>query len=142
MEQLQKQALPATEQQQQLGQDALDSTAKATEVILIWLNKLAKAILAHKATPAYQEHARKSGTQKNQSGLNETELKAKEEKKREQRQKYGRQPSRASGSDTGQARAQPSTASGSDTWQAPGQWQWHCDTWNSFSLWPAQWPAR
>ena len=66
------------------------------------------------ATLTYQEHARKSGTQKNKSGLTEIELSMKEEKKRAARLKYGRQPS---------------TASGSDTWQAPAQWQWHGDTW-------------
>jgi hypothetical protein len=95
--------LPATEQQR-------DSIATATATILNWLIMLANLIQEHKATPTYQEHARKSGTQKNKSGLNETELRMKEEKKRAARLKYGRQPSTASGSNTWQA-------SGSDTWQ-------------------------
>ena len=103
-----------------LQQDVRDSIATATETILNWLSMLANTIQDHKATPTYQEHARKSGTQKNKSGLTEIELKMKEEKKRAARQKYGRQPS---------------TASGSNTWQAPAQWQWHGDTWEA----PAQW---
>ena len=132
----------ATEQQRPLQQDVRDSIATATETILNWLSMLANSIQEHKATPTYQEHARKSGTQKNKSGLTEIELSMKEEKKRAARLKYGRQPSTASGSDTWQASAQwqwygrqPSTASGSDTWQAPAQWQWHGDTWQA----PAQW---
>ena len=99
----------ATEQQRPLKQDVRDSIATATETILKWLSTLANSIHEHKATPTYQDHARKSGTEKNTSGLNETERKLKEEKKRAARLKYGRQPSRASGS---------------DTWQAPAQWQW------------------
>jgi hypothetical protein len=95
--------LPATEQQR-------DSIATATVTILNWLSMLANLIQEHKATPTYQEHARKSGTQKNKSGLNETELRMKEEKKRAARLKYGRQPS---------------TASGSNTWQASGSHTWH-----------------
>jgi hypothetical protein len=87
--------VPATEQQRRLGRDLLDSIAAATEWILTWLNMLAKSIQSHKATPVYQEHARKSGTQKNQSGLTATELRVKEEKKREAHQKYGRRPSAA-----------------------------------------------
>jgi hypothetical protein len=102
----------ATEQRQH-------SIPTATETILRWLSMLANSIQEHKATPTYQEHARKSGTQKNKSGLTEIELSMKEEKKRAARLKYGRQPS---------------TASGSDTWQAPAQWQWHGDTWQA----PAQ----
>ena len=82
--------LPATEQQR-------DSIATATVTILNWLSMLANVIQEHKATPTYQEHARKSGTQKNKSGLTETELKEKAEKKRAARLKYGRQPSTASG---------------------------------------------
>ena len=112
--------LPATEQQRPLTQHVRDSIATATETILNWLSMLANSIQEHKATPTYQEHARKSGTQKNKSGLTEIELRMKEEKKRAARLKYGRQPS---------------TASGSDTWQAPAQWQWHGDTWQA----PAQW---
>ena len=112
--------LPATEQQRPLKQDVRDSIATATETILNWLSMLANSIQEHKATPTYQEHARKSGTQKNKSGLNETELSMKKEKKQAARVKYGRQPS---------------TASGSDTWQTPTQSQWHADTWQV----PAQW---
>ena len=128
-------ALPATEQQRRLRQDVRDSIATATEAILNWLSMLANSIQSHKATPAYQENARKSGTQKNKSGLTEIELRVKEEKKRAARLKYGRQPSTASGSDTWQAPAQPSAASGSDTWQAPAQWQWHGHTWKSQWQW-------
>ena len=98
--------LPATEQQRPLEQDVRDSIATATETILNWLSTVANSIQEHKATPTYQEHARKSGTLKNKSGLTETELKEKAEKKRAARLKYGRQPS---------------TASGSDSWQWHGQ---------------------
>jgi len=82
--------VPATEQQQRLGRDVLDSIATATEVILKWLNTLATTIQSHKATPTYQEHARRSGTQKNQSGLTATELEVKKDKKREAYLKCGR----------------------------------------------------
>ena len=99
-------AVFATEQQRPLKQDVRDSIATATETILNWLSMLANSIQEHKATPTYQEHARKSGTLKNKSGLTETELEEKAEKKRAARLKYGRQPS---------------TASGSDTWQWHGQ---------------------
>ena len=108
--------LLGTAQQQKLR----DSIATATEQILNWLGMLANSIQEHKATPTYQEHARKSGTQKNKSGLIEIELRLKEEKKREARVKFG---------------WHASTASGSDTWQAPAQWQWHGDTWQA----PARW---
>ena len=94
--------LPATEQQRPLEQDVRDSIATATETILNWLSTVANSIQEHKATPTYQEHARKSGTLKNKSGLTETELEEKAEKKRAARLKYGRQPSTASGSDTWQ----------------------------------------
>ena len=119
--------LPATEQQGPLEQDVRDSIATATNTILQWLSMLANLIQEHKATPEYQEHARKSGTQKNRSGLTEIELSMAEEKKRAARLKYGRQPSTASGSDTWQAPAQWQWHG--DTWQAPAQWQWHGDTW-------------
>ena len=82
--------VPATEQQQRLGQYRIDSIATATGVILTWLNMLATSIQSHKATPSYQEHTRRSGTQKNQSGLTATELEVKKEKKREAHLKYGR----------------------------------------------------
>ena len=82
--------VPATEQQQRLGRDVLESIATATGVILTWLNMLATSIQLHKATSSYQEHARRSGTQKNQSGLTATELEVKKEKKREAHLKYGR----------------------------------------------------
>ena len=48
--------VPATEQQQRLGQYRIDSIATATGVILTWLNMLATSIQSHKATPSYQEH--------------------------------------------------------------------------------------
>ena len=132
-------ALPATEQQQ-------PSIATATETILNWLSHVANAVHEHKATPAYQEHARKSGTQKNRSGLTDIESAARADKKRAARQKYRRQPSTASGSDTRQMPAQrqwradtwqaPARWQGhSSTWQTTAQWQWHADTWQA----PAQW---
>ena len=83
----------ATEQQRRLGHDTLDSIAAATEWIMKWLHTIAHAIQSHKATPRYQEHARKSGIQKNQSGLTATELRMKEEKKHEAQWKYGRRHS-------------------------------------------------
>ena len=96
----------AKEQQRPIQQAVRDSITTATETILFWVTMVANSIQEHKATPAYQEHARKSGTQKNKSGLTEIELSMKEEKKRAARLKHGRQPS---------------TASRSDTWQAPAQ---------------------
>ena len=81
--------VPATEQQPQLEPDVLESIATSTEWILTWLDMLANSIQSHKATPAYQEHARKSGTQKNQSGLTATELIVKESKQLEAQRKYG-----------------------------------------------------
>ena len=140
-------SLPATEQPRPLTEDVRESMARATEMILNWLGVLATSIHEHKATDKYQEHARKSGTQKNKSGLTETELKLKEEKKREARMKYGRQPSTASCSDTWHAPAQWQWHG--DTWQAPAQWQWRGDTWQALAQWqghgdtwqaPAQWP--
>ena len=98
--------LSDTEQQRPLEQDVQDSIATATETILNWLTTVATSIQEHKKTPTYQEHARKSGTLKNKSGLTETELKEKAEKKRAARLRYGHQPS---------------TASGTDTWQRHGQ---------------------
>ena len=103
-----EEGLPATEQQQA-------SIEKATETILKWLSMLANSIQEHKATSEYQEHARKSGTQKNTSGLTEIELKQKEEKRHAARLKYGRHSSWQ--------------------WQAPAQWQWHDDTWQASSHW-------
>ena len=128
-----EEVLPATEQQRPLQQNVRDSIATATETILKWLSMLANSIQEHKATPTYQEHARKSGTQKNKSGLTEIELSAKKEKQRAARLKYGRQPSTASGSDTWQTPAQWQWHA--DTWQAPAQLQWHDDKWQE----PAQW---
>ena len=81
--------VPATEQQPRLGPDVLESIATATEWIMTWLNMLANSIQSHKATTVYQEHARKSGTQKNQSGLTATELIVKESKQLEAQRKYG-----------------------------------------------------
>merc|ERR1712079_583130 len=92
--------------EQPLEQDVQDSIATATEMILHWLTTVATSIAEHKKSATYQEHARKSGTQKNKSGLTETELKEKAEKKRAARLRYGHQPS---------------TASGTDTWQRHGQ---------------------
>ena len=123
----------ATEQQRPIQQAVRDSITTATETILHWLSMLANSIQEHKATPTYQEHARKSGTRKYMSGLNDTELVVKEEKRRAARQKYGRQPSRAPGRDTWQASAQSQRQG--DTWQAPAQWQWHDATWQA----PRQW---
>ena len=82
--------VPATEQQPRLGRGVLDLIATATEVILKWLNTLATTIQLHKATPSYQEQARRSGTQKNQSGLTATELEVKKDKQREAYLKRGR----------------------------------------------------
>ena len=42
-----------------LQQDVRNSIATATETILNWLSMLANSIQEHKATPTYQEHARK-----------------------------------------------------------------------------------
>ena len=112
--------LLATEQQRPLQADVRHSITTATETILNWLSMVANSIQDHKATPTYQEHARKSGTQKNKSGLTEIELSMKEEKKRAARLKYGRQPSTASGSDTWQAQSWWQ-------WQRHGRWQW--DEW-------------
>ena len=119
--------LGATEQQRPLKQHIRDSIATATETILNWLIKVANSIQEHKATPTYQEHARKSGTQKDKSGLNETELSMKKEKKQAARLKYRRQPSTASGSDTWQTHAQ--SQGHADTWQVPAQWLWFGNTW-------------
>ena len=127
--------LPATEQQQALKEDVRDSIATATETILNWLGRLANSTQEHKATATYQEHARKSGTQKNKSGLTEDELREKAEKKREARLKYmgWRCDMWQCHGDTWQAPAQWQWRG--DTWQAPAQWQWHGDTWQA----PAQW---
>ena len=73
--------------EQPLEQDVQDSIATATETILNWLSTVATSIQEHKKTPTYQEHARKSGTLKNKSGLTETELEEKAEKKRAARLK-------------------------------------------------------
>ena len=82
--------VPATEQHSPPGRDVLDAIAIDTQTILAWLCMLATTIQARKATPAYQEHARKSGTKKHQSGLTEED---KQEKKRNATQKSGRRPS-------------------------------------------------
>ena len=127
--------LPATEQQQALKEGVRDSIATATETILNWLGRLANSTQEHKATATYQEHARKSGSQKGRSGLTEDELREKAEKKREARLKYmgwRREPWQAPApwewrGDPWQAPA-PWQWHG-DAWQAPAQWQWHGDTW-------------
>ena len=116
----QQQVLPATEQQRPFEWVSILAENTTTDAILNSLSRLADSIQEHKATLFYQEHARKSGNQKNKSGLTEIELKMKEEKNRARELKYGRQPS---------------TASGSNTWQAPAHWQWHAHTWEA----PAQW---
>ena len=133
-------SLSATEQPRPLPEDVRESMARDTETILNWLSVLATSIHEHKATDKYQEHARKSGTQKHKSGLNEAELKVKEDKKRDARQKYGRQPSTASCSHTWPAPAEwvwvpAQWQRRGDTWQAFAQWQGHGDTWPA----PAQW---
>ena len=137
--------LLGTAQQQKLR----DSIATATEQILNWLGMLAKSIQEHKATDTYKEHARKSGTQKNQSGLNDIELREKQEKKRVARLKYGPQPSTASRTDTWQAAAQWQWYG--NTWQPPAQWQWRGDPWQAHAQWrwhgdtgqpPAQWQGH
>ena len=122
-----------TEQQRPLEQDVRDSITTATETILNWLSRLANSIQDHKATPAYKEHARKSGTQKNKSGLTQMELSVKEEKKRAAVKKCERQPSRASGSHTWQTPAPEQTSPHSqwrgNTSQTSAQWQQYDDTW-------------
>ena len=130
--------LPATEQQRPLEQDVRDSIVTATEAILKWLILLANSIETHKATSTYQERARKSGTEKNKSGLDEIELRMKKEKKRAAHLKYGRQPPTASGRHTWQAPAQWQWYD--DTWQVPAQWQWYDNTWHG-NTWQAlpQW---
>ena len=80
---------PATEQPRRLEPDVLDAMATATQRIVIWLNMLAESIQSHKATPVYQEHARKSGFLRKQSGLNAAELRLKEEKKHEAYMRHG-----------------------------------------------------
>ena len=116
--------LPATEQQGPLQQDVRDAIETATDTILNWLSRLADLTQDHKATDTYQEHARKSGTEKHKSGLNEVELRLKEEKKQAARLKYGRQTK---------------TPSRTDTWPSPAECHWHVDTWQTSSQWP--WPG-
>ena len=99
------QFLLATEQQRALPQDVRESIETSTRTILTWVSTLANSIHDHKATRDYQEHARKSGTQKHKSGLNQTELREKKEQNRAARLKYGRKPSTASGSHTWPAQA-------------------------------------
>ena len=127
--------LPATEQQRPSKQDVRDSIATATETILNWLSMLANSTQEHKATHTYQEHARKSGTQKNKSGLTEDELRLKQEKKREACLKYmgWRRDMWQCHGNTWKAPALWQWRG--DTWQAVAQWQWHGDTWEA----PAQW---
>ena len=121
--------------QQQEQQELRDSIATATETILKWLGVLANSIQEHKATETYQEHARKSGTQKNKSGLTEDELREKAEKKREARLKYmgWRCDMWQCHGDTWQAPAQWQWPG--DTWQAPAQWRWHVDAWQASAQW-------
>ena len=146
-------SLPATEQPRALPEDVRESMTRATDKILNWLSVLATSIHDHKATKEYQEHARKSGSVKNKSGLTEAELKVKEDKKRDACQKYGRQHSTASCShtwhalaewqwvpaqwkwrgDTGQALAQ--WQGHGDTWPAPAQWPWHGAKWQALEKW-------
>ena len=124
----------ATEQQRH-------SIPTATETILRWLSMLANSIQDHKATPAYQEHARKSGTQKNTSGLTEIELKKKEEKRHADRLRYGRQHSTASGSNRWQT--MPDNApwrqwhrgDNGREWQSNTWRQWQSNTWQTHGQW-------
>ena len=69
-----------------------DSIKTDTEKILKWLSMSANEITVHKATPEYQEHARKSGTEKNRSGLNEMERSTREEMRWRSGRRYGRHP--------------------------------------------------
>jgi len=84
--------VPATEQPLNLEQDLQNAIATATVGILTWLSSIATSIQSYKETPKYMDHARKSGTQKELSGLTAAELEVKEEKKRANRLKYGRRP--------------------------------------------------
>ena len=89
-----KDVLRATEQHQPLQQHVKELIATATMTIVKWLSTLATSIQVHKATPAYQIHARKSGTQKGRSGLTEEELSAKELKKQTAKIKFASKPYR------------------------------------------------
>ena len=114
----------ATEQRQH-------SIPTATETILRWLSILANSIQEHKATPAYQEHARKSGTQKNKSGLTEIELKKKEEKRHANSIKYGHQWHRGDNTPWRQwHRGDNGREWQSNTWR-----QWKNNTWQTHQQW-------
>ena len=56
--------LPATEQQRPFEWVSILVSNTTTDAILNWLSRLADSIQEHKATLFYQEHARKSGTEK------------------------------------------------------------------------------
>ena len=121
----------ATEQQRH-------SIPTATETILRWLSMLAKSIQDHKATPAYQEHARKSGTQKNTSGLTEIELKKKEEKRHANRQwQQWQSNGRVTHGDN--ARNAPwrqgHRGDNGKEWQSNAWRQWQSDTWQRHQQW-------
>ena len=121
----------ATEQRQH-------SIPTATETILRWLSMLAKSIQDHKATPAYQEHARKSGTQKNTSGLTEIELKKKEEKRHANRQwQQWQSNGRVTHGDN--ARNAPwrqgHRGDNGREWQSNAWRQWQSDTWQRHQQW-------
>ena len=60
----QQQVLPATEQQRPFEWVSILVENTTTDAILNWLSRLADSIQEHKATLFYQEHARKSGTEK------------------------------------------------------------------------------
>ena len=121
----------ATEQQRH-------SIPTATETILRWLSMLANSIQDHKATPAYQEHARKSGTQKNTSGLTEIELKKKEEKRHANRQwQQWQSNGRVTHGDN--ARNAPwrqgHRGDNGREWQSNAWRQWQSDTWQRHQQW-------
>ena len=121
----------ATEQRQH-------SIPTATETILRWLSMLANSIQDHKATPAYQEHARKSGTQKNTSGLTEIELKKKEEKRHANRQwQQWQSNGRVTHGDN--ARNAPwrqgHRGDNGREWQSNAWRQWQSDTWQRHQQW-------
>ena len=121
----------ATEQQRH-------SIPTATETILRWLSMLANSIQDHKATPAYQEHARKSGTQKNKSGLTEIELKKKEEKRHANRQwQQWQSNGRVTHGDN--ARNAPwrqgHRGDNGREWQSNAWRQWQSDTWQRHQQW-------
>ena len=94
-----EQILLATEQQRPLEKDVQDLVRTATRTIVDWVIRIANLIQDHRETPGYIEHARKSGTEKNTSGLNDAERIIQAEKRRVAEEKHGRRSSTAYGSD-------------------------------------------